>query len=62
MKKDTKNTYEIDIINFHAIHEKDMIEWFREQTIKSLGIPFSYFTNKNIVRKVKINKIISKWD
>lgn len=65
MKKDTKNTCEIDIINIDGDHEMIMIpaiKYFQEQLIKASKIPFSYFDNRNYKRKKKINKIISKWD
>jgi hypothetical protein len=65
MKKDTKNTYEIDIIDIDGDYEKTMIpalEYFREQLLRASKIPYSYFDNKNYRRRKKINKIISKWD
>lgn len=56
MKKNTSNIYTINTETGEGMSE--MIEYFRQLMIKSSKIPSTYFNNKNMTRRNKINKII----
>lgn len=47
------------MIDSEAREIDDLIEYYRLKMLESVGIPSTYFNNKNKNRKDKINKIIN---